>query len=1000
MRRAAAIVMATGLFLAAWTPAMGQTCVSEAFAYPCVPTPPATACNLEGNGGWTGAAGYVLLETTEHVLLNFANGGGTGNKICTLGGLSCVACAADGKLTVSLKVQADSTPSAGGFAWSIEFREPTGKELARWYGNPKAATPRIGGQTLPGFALSTTGWDELKAVIDTTNRTTYWYHTLDGGTEVLDGSKVWPPGLGVPQGTNQLGSITIQHWDIAGLAGTLLIDDVSVARCPGSCFSDVDPLASENIMAKMFWAAEGAATSFPPTHVYTITNTSSVAQINWTAQEAKADGTTAGVDYPWFSISPASGGPLTTVAPGNTADVTVSFVPGALAPGLYAGNILLDDDCGTEASSMRTVQLALGFNPWFAEAFQYPSGNLDGHGGWIGGMGGIVVDADPDNPDNQVMKVIMDPNAAGGDATSAVIDAPADPCENGLIVVEAKIKASPTGTTGKGWIMTVDSPSGANLAFWEGSYNTARGRNAGAGLATPSATVTSAQWHTLRAEIDVRNNLTTYKFDGVALGAVNPQTHGEDLGTFQANVEDFVDSISITRVENGPLTGYTLFDDVTIVSCDTPDPQCTANVYPWRYAAGFTQLPWAPDSLTAPNPASRDYIFSNEGLVDIAGYSVDTVNRDGTAHVDYPWMTLSKTSGGPLAPQTQDPLPVTATFNSGQAPGAHLGYLKFTDSCSGLTFMRAVKLNVGNCISEVFDDYANGPLTDAPGWEVDPAGTFGGGTSLGVASPIEVNSGVLRITGNKLSPAAGQVNVTAQHRRIDNCPVCEGTDGLVRVTMKIRGHSGSSALWEVHFTPLGGTDLAAWTGTAGSVQPRAEAEGEGTLSDLTGGWDTLEARINVHDYDAQGVPARSTEFYFNGVLTDTIVHTWPPTPPDVYNEPRVRYIKVVRVGNDTTADADPMIEIDDVVLSRCERLCNTPFADTDADGDVDQADFAVLQRCFTAGATPIPADPAYCVCFDKGADNPAGDNDIDNFDFEVFENCASGSGVPADPNCG
>lgn len=74
-----------------------------------------------------------------------------------------------------------------------------------------------------------------------------------------------------------------------------------------------------------------------------------------------------------------------------------------------------------------------------------------------------------------------------------------------------------------------------------------------------------------------------------------------------------------------------------------------------------------------------------------------------------------------------------------------------------------------------------------------------------------------------------------------------------------------------------------------------------------------------------------------------------------------------------------------------------PFADADQDGDVDQADFAALQVCYTGGAGPFTL-PAECACFDR-PESIEPDGDIDQADLFKFEDCASGPGVPANPAC-
>jgi hypothetical protein len=79
--------------------------------------------------------------------------------------------------------------------------------------------------------------------------------------------------------------------------------------------------------------------------------------------------------------------------------------------------------------------------------------------------------------------------------------------------------------------------------------------------------------------------------------------------------------------------------------------------------------------------------------------------------------------------------------------------------------------------------------------------------------------------------------------------------------------------------------------------------------------------------------------------------------------------------------------------------CVDPFADADADGDVDQDDYGVMQACLTGpppGNPAIPTDPAYCACMNR---NPGVDSAIDQDDVNAFEACASGPTVPADPGC-
>jgi hypothetical protein len=70
------------------------------------------------------------------------------------------------------------------------------------------------------------------------------------------------------------------------------------------------------------------------------------------------------------------------------------------------------------------------------------------------------------------------------------------------------------------------------------------------------------------------------------------------------------------------------------------------------------------------------------------------------------------------------------------------------------------------------------------------------------------------------------------------------------------------------------------------------------------------------------------------------------------------------------------------------RPCTIPFPDADGDSDVDMADFAAFQRCYSP-MTQVRDD---CRCFDRNHDGS-----VDGTDFHSFEVCAGGTGVFFDP---
>ncbi len=69
-------------------------------------------------------------------------------------------------------------------------------------------------------------------------------------------------------------------------------------------------------------------------------------------------------------------------------------------------------------------------------------------------------------------------------------------------------------------------------------------------------------------------------------------------------------------------------------------------------------------------------------------------------------------------------------------------------------------------------------------------------------------------------------------------------------------------------------------------------------------------------------------------------------------------------------------------------LCNVPFADADADGDIDGDDFAELQICLS-GTDPLASG---CECFDRD-----GNGMVNQADLSEFEDCGTGPTVLYNP---
>jgi hypothetical protein len=93
------------------------------------------------------------------------------------------------------------------------------------------------------------------------------------------------------------------------------------------------------------------------------------------------------------------------------------------------------------------------------------------------------------------------------------------------------------------------------------------------------------------------------------------------------------------------------------------------------------------------------------------------------------------------------------------------------------------------------------------------------------------------------------------------------------------------------------------------------------------------------------------------------------------------------------AVATSEVEFDNVKIEIAgQEACNTPWADAEGDGDVDQIDFAIFQTCFSGtGGGILPG----CKCMDITQDGS-----VDKNDFVRFALCASGPDIPAVPTCG
>lgn len=70
-----------------------------------------------------------------------------------------------------------------------------------------------------------------------------------------------------------------------------------------------------------------------------------------------------------------------------------------------------------------------------------------------------------------------------------------------------------------------------------------------------------------------------------------------------------------------------------------------------------------------------------------------------------------------------------------------------------------------------------------------------------------------------------------------------------------------------------------------------------------------------------------------------------------------------------------------------------PLGDMDGDGDLDQEDSGLFQRCLSGGGKPQTDPECALALLDD-------DDDVDNTDYAIFINCMTAPNIPANPDCG
>lgn len=212
-------------------------------------------------------------------------------------------------------------------------------------------------------------------------------------------------------------------------------------------------------------------------------------------------------------------------------------------------------------------------------------------------------------------------------------------------------------------------------------------------------------------------------------------------------------------------------------------------------------------------------------------------------------------------------------------------------------------------------------------------------------------------------------------------------DGFLRVSTSFAGNHGARNIepaYQGDWIAAGITELTLWLN---DVEADQAFEIHVLLSDgfVASTW----------QYNEGFVPPNGCWRQFRVDLTDAA--KWTQTRGEGTFEQVLRHVDRVTIRHDLAPYFDfpdgivGELGIDHITLGPVPQLCPAPFADGDADGDVDQADFGLLQACMTDPCRAVSSD---CACFDRDRDGTVSPGDL-----EAFMLCASGPMVPADPAC-
>jgi hypothetical protein len=741
-----------------------------------------------------------------------------------------------------------------------------------------------------------------------------------------------------------------------------------------------------------------------PQITYTIANNGTVAT-TWTAIEANADGTAN--DYAWLSLTPdPAAGPLPV---GDRVSVTAVVDTTSLGHGPQTGYVKFTDGCAAPTA--------------YNEPFTYTDGALAGQGGWTGtgDTAPVLVEA------NQVRL-----NGSGDSTSAHTASHVVEGGFEGVFSVKVNVKtggALPGREENNFWAFRALDANGNQFGYWQGTPTTVRARNPlDANQAIPPSSdphgrAFTSTYTTLEMRINAGTKTTEYY-----LGA-------ELLGSFPFNTTSGLATISFERIQgaDSSATEYVYFDDAQVSSVQQYRiRQINLDVIGCNYAV-------EPRTTTVSGyggTAQQSFAIINTGAYNITGLTVTEIDRNSPyGNLDYDWLGLTVPSPINLAPG--ESAEVVATVNLdlvdlGEPPASLKFVATFATACAGvsgedklidaLTPVKLASLLYTYEMDVSVDDAAKLPAGTPPmtiigtGYGDDPVADPGFGKTIpgddclryarfvdttsmsgehgfylrDLGTPAGVSGftvdmrvwGEETTTGTDARRSASIANNLNQGRRVrieSTSP--ESTDDSLQITFV------SSGVVAGPFTIPDNPDNATRFHTIRFV----------VYNDTT--------RVDVYDLENDLDPGPGVNWNLVGTCTNL------GGTHDVPAGTAGGICLNSNSGSETTNSkwsADWVRIVPNLALAPTDDIIGGPgetcglFADVDEDGDVDQADFAAFQVCYTGdgGSTPVTI-AAGCERFNRdgneGGTMPNGD--IDGFDRTAFENCASGPGVPFDPCC-